>query len=206
MKQRISPSQAQQLWQDYRTGDIYALANLMQAYYTDLYNWGLRFSNESEIVRDCLQELFLTLWQKQATIDEVDDVAAYLFKTVKNHLLMEFRKKSFLHTLGLTDEHYSLAVEFSADFRQVDEEHDAYRLRQLEQLLNQLPDRQREIIYLRFYQNLEFDQIAEIMQIGKQPVYNLLHKAIKHLREYALITLSWLLLGLNFFFAAFFAD
>ncbi|HEV7348315.1 sigma-70 family RNA polymerase sigma factor [Telluribacter sp.] len=197
MKQRLTIQEIQQLWLDYQSGDMEALATLMQAFYADLYNWGLRFVPEGETVRDCLQDVFLALWQKHGHMAVVQDVPAYLFKTVKHRLLQEYRRKSFTQVMSLTDEQYTVHVEFSADLRQIEEEHQVYRLRRLEQLMNQLPERQREIIYLRFYQNLEFDQIAEIMQIGKQPVYNLLHRALKNMRDYTLGTFSWLLVAMG---------
>jgi RNA polymerase sigma factor (sigma-70 family) len=193
MKKRLSQAETQQLWLDYQSGDMESLATLMQANYTDMFNWGLRFIPESEVVRDCIQDVFLSLWRKHSFIGPVHDVQAYLFKTVKYQLLQEYRKKSVTHFMSLTEEQYTVHVEFSADLRLIEEEHQIYRLRRLEKLLNELPGRQREIIYLRFYQNLEFDQIAEIMQIGKQPVYNLLHRALKSMRNYMTSSFTLLL-------------
>ena len=66
----------------------------------------------------------------------------------------------------------------------IDEEHEVYQLRKLEQVMNQLPARQKELIYLRFHQNLSFEQIAEIMQLGRQSVYNLLQKSLLSLRRH----------------------
>jgi RNA polymerase sigma factor (sigma-70 family) len=83
----------------------------------------------------------------------------------------------------LSDE-YSFSVEFSSDLRLIDEEHEVYQVRKLEGVLNSLSDRQKELIYLRFYQSLSFEQIAEVMNLSRQSVYNLLQKSLGSLRKH----------------------
>ena len=102
---------------------------------------------------------------------------------LKSRMLRELSKKERKLHVSLTDD-YAFSVEFSADLRLIDEEHEVYQLRKLEQVMNQLPARQKELIYLRFHQNLSFEQIAEIMQLGRQSVYNLLQKSLLSLRRH----------------------
>lgn len=183
MGKRLSPEEAQKLWQDYRSGDLYALANLMQGYYTDLYHWGMRLHPEKELVKDCIQEVFVGLSRIQSTINSVDNIRAYLMVTLKSRILRELSKKHVTHHTDLT-EGYHIVVDFSADLRFIEEENEVYQIRKLEQTLNHLPARQKEVIYLRFYQGLSFEQIAEVMQLGRQSVYNLLQKSIHSLRKH----------------------
>ncbi|WP_428667426.1 RNA polymerase sigma factor [Runella sp.] len=192
MKPRPKNEDTQQLWQDYRAGDSYALAQLMQVHYTDLFHWGMRLYPERELVKDCIQELFLSLWQIHATISEVENVRAYLLKALKTKLLRELSKKHN-QFYELTDD-YAFDVVFSADMRMIEDEFEVYRLKQLEKSLQQLPQRQQELIYLRFYQNLSYDQIAETMQIGRQSLYNLLQKALTSLRKHWQVGLNVLFL------------
>ena len=194
MTRRLASQDAQQLWQEYRAGDIYALANLMERSYPDLFNWGMRLHSDREFVKDCIQEMFLSLWKMQETISAVENVRSYLLVVLKSRILRELSKKEYkLHT-PLTDD-YTFSIEFSADLRFIDEEHEIYQLRKLEQVMNQLPPRQQELIYLRFYQNQSFEQIAEIMQLGRQSVYNLLQKSLLSLRRH------WAALLLGFLFS-----
>lgn len=183
MTRRLTNEEAQQRWQDYRAGDIYALANLMERSYPDLFNWGMRLHSDREFVKDCIQDMFLSLWKMQETIASVDNVRSYLLVVLKSRMLRELSKKERKLHVSLTDD-YAFSVEFSADLRLIDEEHEVYQLRKLEQVMNQLPARQKELIYLRFHQNLSFEQIAEIMQLGRQSVYNLLQKSLLSLRRH----------------------
>ncbi|MPR36046.1 RNA polymerase sigma factor [Salmonirosea aquatica] len=183
MTRRLTSEETQKLWQEYRGGDIYALANLMERSYPDLFNWGMRLHSDREFVKDCIQEMFLSLWKIQATIASVDNVRSYLLVVLKSRILRELSKKEHKLSAALTDD-YTFCIEFSADLRFIDEEHEVYQLRKLEQVINQLSPRQQELIYLRFYQNLSFEQIAEVMQLGRQSVYNLLQKSLLSLRRH----------------------
>ncbi|HWV32895.1 MAG TPA: sigma-70 family RNA polymerase sigma factor [Dyadobacter sp.] len=188
MRPRITPDEAQKLWNDYQSGDMYALANIMQGYYSDLFHWGLRLHGEREFVKDCIQDMFVNLWKMQqsggtVSTGVVSNVRSYLLVALKTRILRELSKKHVTHQSMLSDE-YSFSVEFSSDLRLIDEEHEIYQVRKLEGVLNSLSGRQKELIYLRFYQSLSFEQIAEVMNLSRQSVYNLLQKSLGSLRKH----------------------
>lgn len=188
MRPRITPDEAQKLWNDYQSGDMYALANIMQGYYSDLFHWGLRLHGEREFVKDCIQDMFVNLWKSQQSAGAmstgaVSNVRSYLLVVLKTRILRELSKKHVTHQSMLSDE-YSFSVEFSSDLRLIDEEHEVYQVRKLEGVLNSLSGRQKELIYLRFYQSLSFEQIAEVMNLSRQSVYNLLQKSLGSLRKH----------------------
>lgn len=193
MSKRLPSHEAQQLWQDYRAGDIYALATIMQRYYADLFHWGMRLQADREAVKDCIQEVFVALWKVQNSIRPVDNVRSYLLVVLKTRILRELSAKRNTHQSTLSDE-YAFSVEFAADVRLIEEEHEVHQIRQLEHVINHLPDRQKELIYLRFYQNLSFEQIAEVMHLGRQSVYNLLQKSLNSLRKNWAVSAAGLLI------------
>lgn len=165
---------------------MYALANIMQGYYSDLFHWGLRLHGEREFVKDCIQDMFVNLWKTQQSAGStgvVSNVRSYLLVALKTRILRELSKKHVTHQSMLSDE-YSFSVEFSSDLRLIDEEHEVYQVRKLEGVLNSLSGRQKELIYLRFYQSLSFEQIAEVMNLSRQSVYNLLQKSLGSLRKH----------------------
>ncbi|MBD2753704.1 RNA polymerase sigma factor [Spirosoma validum] len=192
MSRRLPPQEAQQLWEEYRAGDMYALAKLMQSYYADLFHWGLRLHADREFVKDCIQEMFVNLWKMQQSIRPVDNVRSYLLVVLKTRILRELSSKHTTYQSTLSDD-YSFSVEFAADVHLIDEENELYQIRKLEQVINHLPDRQKELIYLRFYQNLSFEQIEDVMHLGRQSVYNLLQKSLNSLRKHWAVSLAGLL-------------
>lgn len=187
MSNRLPADEAQQLWHEYRSGDMFALARIMQGYYADLFHWGMRLHTDADFIKDCIQDVFLSLWKNQQSSHAVDNVRAYLFVALKTRILRELARKQNTQQTALSDE-YAFSVEFSADIHLIEEEHEVYQIRKLERSINHLPQRQKELIYLRFYQNLSFEQIADIMHLGRQSVYNLLQKSLNSLRKNWLIT------------------
>jgi len=105
----------------------------MERLYPDLFNWGMRLHHEGELVKDCIQEIFLSFWKIQDTIAPVENVRSYLLVVLKIRILRELSKKENKLYQSLTDD-YAVAVEFSADLHLIEEEHEVYQLRKLEQV------------------------------------------------------------------------
>ena len=182
MRKRLTITEGKQHWEEHRRGNIHSLGKLMQGYYPDLFHYGMRLQNEREFVKDSIQEVFLNLWKLYGTIQSVENVKAYLLIVLKSHMIRDLTNKRMMFHSTI-DEEYSFSVEFSADMRMIEEEHEIYQVRKLEVAMNHLPKRQKELIYLRFYQNLSFEQIAEVMNLGRQSVYNLFQKSLNNLRK-----------------------
>jgi len=182
MKEGLSKLEASWL-QQLQQNSEQALAMLMKHYYADLYNYAARFSQDEPVIKDCIQEVFISLWQRRETAGAILSLRYYLLRAVKNKVLKALyyndRKAgaAFLHT------GYEFFHEFSVEKiiieRQISEEKAA----RLKRTLSLLPKRQQEVIYLKFYQHLDHGQIAELMNISRQSVYNLLHETIQKLRS-----------------------
>lgn len=187
MTARISPDEARSLWREYQSGDMFALVTIMQRYYADLYQWGMSLHHEKELVKDCIQDVFLKLWKIRESVAVVENVKSYLLVTLKTRILKELSKKQVTHFTSLNEE-YTFVFEFSEDLKQIEEELEIYQIKKLNVALNTLPGRQKELIYLRFYQCLSFEQIAEVMSITRQSVYNLFQKSLISLRRFYNVT------------------
>ena len=74
-------------------------------------------------------------------------------------------------------------LQFTAEEIMTEQETTIFRNKNLSVLLNKLPSRQKEAIYLKYYSGLKASEISEIMGINYQSVVNTLHKAIKSLKE-----------------------
>lgn len=160
-----------------------ALSLLMRKYYTDLYNYAARFTKDEALIKDCIQEVFISLWHRRQSAASILSPKFYFLRAIKNKVLKSLDsayRKIGNHSLP---EDYDFFHEFSIEkiiiARQVSEEN-AARLKAIVSLLSK---REKEIIYLKYYQHLDNGQIADLMNIGRQAVYNLLHEAIRKLKE-----------------------
>jgi RNA polymerase sigma factor (sigma-70 family) len=167
------------LWESFRNGDKEAFAALFRAHYEALFRYGSKFSPDSELLEDCIQELFIELWQAKSRTP-VMSVKAYLLKSLKYKLLRTFSQRGKL--VQLTDKD-GPSFEWSHETLLIAEQEDVEKRRRVMDALGRLPARQKEIIYLKYYQNLSYEEVSEIMNINYQVARNLLYQAIKSLKN-----------------------
>ncbi|MCX6217364.1 sigma-70 family RNA polymerase sigma factor [Spirosoma sp.] len=169
------------LWQRFRTGDAVAFDQLVHRYFQQLYRYGVRLDTDDEYVKDCIQDVFVELWQRRNTVNETEFVKFYLLKSLRRRI---FRGRAKWGSgWESIQEDYRFEVEFSIESQLINQQSTHDQIRQLEALLNQLSKRQKEVIFLKFYQNLTHEQIAEVMSLNRQSVYNILHEALLRLRN-----------------------
>lgn len=191
MESLSPPEIDKKLWDEFRSGIKLSFEKLMKTHYRSLFNYGTRFTKDSEFVKDCLQELFFELWKTRQSLGSTNYVKSYLFKSVRNKISRELHKNRWhLHALQLEDTYY-FEVAFSIEHHLIREETLRDTANKFSELLNKLPRRQKEIIYLRFYQNLEIPEIVLIMEIKAQSVYNLLNKALTNMRDPMLAKINY---------------
>lgn len=163
--------------------DEQALALLMRRYYSDLYNYAARFTQDDQLIKDCIQEVFISLWQRRQTVGVILSPKFYFLRAIKNKVLKSLDSMHRKMGQQLPPEDYHFYHEFSIEkiiiAREVSDENAA----RLKAILALLSKREKEVVYLKYYQYLDNGQIAELMNVNRQSVYNLLHEAIRKLKE-----------------------
>ena len=174
------------LWESFRNGDKEAFASLFREHYTVLFRFGSKFTPDSELLEDCIQELFVELWQAKSRTP-VLSVKAYLLKSLKYKLLKSFRKKGKLLTLYHDGD---IVFEWSHEDFLIEKQENDKKKQQVQAALGRLSSRQKEIVYLKYYQNLSYEEVSEIMNINYQAARNLLYQAIKSLKNILAVSLE----------------
>lgn len=169
------------LWKKFLLGDADAHDALVKKHYNLLYQYGCRFTTDRELVKDCIQDLFLYLWRKKEVISETPSVRNYLVKALRRRLQRALAKANASMPGGDAFE-FMAAHEPAAEQHIIAREQSAELANAIRRAMASLSKRQQEIIHLRFYLNADAGQIADIMELGRQSVYNLLHDAIRQLR------------------------
>jgi RNA polymerase sigma factor (sigma-70 family) len=165
------------LWESFRNGDRDAFATLFQRHYDGLCRYGAKFIDNPGQLEDSIQELFVELWQSKSRVS-VTSVRAYLLKSLKYKLLKTYRQRRRLLPIG--DGHS--VFEWSHEDKLIAVERDAENSKKVLNALDRLSNRQKEIVYLKYFQNLSYEEISEVMNINYQVARNLLYQAIKSLR------------------------
>lgn len=167
------------LWTAFARGDQNALGILFSRYYAPMFQYGRKLTAAPDLLEDAIQELFLDLWQKK-TPPPRHSVKAYLFQALRFTLFKGVRNT--LRHDDLTGEETDL-FDLSAESLRIQEEENTERLAKILAALNQLPPRQKEIIYLKLYKGLSYEEISTVMQLNYQVVRNLLYTALKSFKK-----------------------
>lgn len=175
------------LWSSFKTGNELALSMLYKNHVQRLYNYGMHTSRDHDMTVDCLQELFFRLWQKRESIANVQSVKPYLFKAFRRLLIQQIveRRKEFA-----SSSNQAMAFEFmpSIESTLIEDELKAEQIKRLNLCIKSLTKGQREVIFLKFFNELSYQEIAEITEIQVDSVYNLVSKTIELLRKKLQIT------------------
>ena len=166
------------LWNLFQNGSKKAFEEIYRRNIQMLFHFGTRITSDHSLVKDSIQELFIDLWRRRKPGHEVRQVKVYLIKSFRYKLQRVISKAGSQKTIT-PEELYEQLVDESHD----EEERVEQRRMQLQKSLERLSPRQREVVYLRYFQNLSNREIAEILGINYQSVSNILMRALTKMRS-----------------------
>lgn len=164
-----------ELWIAFKQGNADAFSEMYQRHAGTLYNYGYHLIPDAALVQDAMQDLFADLWRTRHNLSDTSSIKYYLFRSLRRRL---HRMADIKPVPAVT----TLETESIEDIKIKTEEH-LLLLQRLQQLMSRLPERQQEVIRLRFYDNFSWDEISGILQINEQSVRNLVQRAVAKLRE-----------------------
>ena len=171
-------------WRLMTGGDRNAFLSIYESHYNALFTYGFSLCANTEITKDCIQELFLEIWVKRAIINgEVDNIRSYLFTWLRRKIYKELgheeTEKSTNQNVRNLDENILPYEDLLIAFQNSEEKKE-----RLHSALSKLTKKQLEIIRLKFFENLSYAEIATKTSLKKRTVYNLIYEAIHTLRLY----------------------
>lgn len=168
-------------WLAMKSGDTRALIFFYTRYFNNLYDYGTRITHNKALVEDCIQDLFTEFWSKREGLSEVKHIKQYLFKSLRRKIIYKLSRDSKITSgnvdlsafeLELSHKTHYLNQQISADIR-----------KKIIELIKALTPKQREAIFLIYYEELSYEQTSLIMDLKIKTVYNLVHMAISKLSE-----------------------
>jgi RNA polymerase sigma-70 factor (ECF subfamily) len=171
-----------ELWQAYKEGNDDAYGYIYHKYAPGLYNYGRHIVKDRQLVEDCLHDLFVHLHQHRATLGATDSIKYYLFRSLRRRIAEANRAQTrFVDTLDNTTAPASAIP--SSEFQYLESETDQLQQNHLMKALQQLPARQKESIYLIYFDGLSYKEVASIMSVEVRTVYNQVHNALETLKK-----------------------
>jgi len=184
------------LWNKLRLGDEEAFSSLFERYYSTLVNYGKTLMTGEDRVKDCVQDVFVDIWSYRYKLNEAIVVKAYLLSSLRKRIARLHNREHIFSNIKNIDSSDFL-FDFSIEDRLIADETTAKKVEQLNKSINQLSDRQKEAIYLRYHHGLTVDQVADVLNLNYQSTKNLLHRAILKLRKDFPISALFLLLNIS---------
>lgn len=175
-------SEEEQLWKHFTGGNEKALEELIRLFGKPLALYGRKLVKDDALIQDCIQEVYIQLWQYRSGLRQITEIRPYLFTCLRRKIITALKRER-IFVSNSQEPDLPFLIEFSVEARLIENESEAERVQTINRFINQLPKRQKEAVYLRFFENMTNDEIAEVMGIKYQTATNLIHEALSSLRQ-----------------------
>ena len=172
------------LWEAFKSGDEIAFGYIYERYSGQLFNYGCRYSNDKEMVRDCLQDFFLYLKKNRQGFGETNSIKNYLFKAFRRRVVNYHKKHSQECSLSTPSDDCLNSTE-SSEVIYINKQVKAEQLEKLDKALTTLDSKEREAIYYFYYKGLSYEQIAAHLKFSHvSSARRVMYRSLRHLRNY----------------------
>lgn len=168
------------IWENFLCGDDEAYTYIYREYSQALYAYGMHFTSDKGLVEDCIQDVFIKIFQNRRHLQSTDNIKLYLFIALKNKLFNIFRKDIKYSQIDSLEPVF--AAEYTIEDEIIENEREQFLNEKMIRMLEVLSPRQKEIIYYRFVKGLSYEEICQIMDMNYQSTQNLIQRSLKKLR------------------------
>lgn len=168
-------------WQSLKNSDKTILSKIYITYADKMFRYGMSIIADKDFIKDCIQDVFVDLWKYRENLSNTDNIKFYLFKSLRNKIynLSAKEKKSS----SLDKKKLQTVLISSHEDMLIDDQRDKHIQQALANGLENLPQRQREVIRHLYFENHSYEETSEVMSINIRSVYTLAWKALSSLRK-----------------------
>ncbi|CAN5479408.1 RNA polymerase sigma-70 factor [soil metagenome] len=174
--------QDETLWRGLREGNKDMFLTLYKKYYHSLLFIGLKEIQDAQQVKDTIQQLFVYIWEKRETINDAKNVKCYLVTCFLRKLSTDRKKLVRISNLQVVCNHYCEDSQPTPEEKLINKDQQHHLFQLLVNHINHLSARQKELIVLKFYEGLSYEEIVEQTGLSHRTVYNKIHEALKKLK------------------------
>jgi RNA polymerase sigma-70 factor (ECF subfamily) len=169
------------IWDDFLHGSKAAYSFMYEKYARLLYNYGYKIAQDRQLTEDCLQDLFLTILETRERLGQTDSIKFYLMRSLRREIVRKLNGQQRFRNGSEAD--IDFQVEFYYEPTWLDSQISREQSEAVLRELNHLPARQKEALFLKFFDNLSYEEIAGIMGIETTSAYKVIYKAIAALQK-----------------------
>lgn len=163
-------------------GDRFAFSEIYQEFADVLFSYGCKITNDRELVKDCIQDLFYNIYRYNVKLQRPEYLEFYLFRSLKNDIIRKIKKSST--QTSLTEESTSqFDLKFQVEQDLSDFESDEIRINELRKILQTIDPQKREILFLKFSTGLNYSEIGEIVGMKPDAVKKQVYRTLESIRN-----------------------
>jgi len=170
-------------WKQVKDGDKVAFIEIYNRYFDDLYRYGWQLIRNQALVEDAIHDIYVSIWDKREKLPDVHHIKLYLLSALRRVLIRKVKKEKVFNNRLLNEFSWDDAMEPSFLDNAISRINEEETNGKINQALSQLTERQKEIIYLKFYQNLSYQEIASMLNLDQKYAYNLMARALASMRD-----------------------
>lgn len=170
------------LWRSFKEGDKDSFQAIYFQHFAHLYEYGMRLVVNRDLVKDCIHDLFVKLWNNKSNLGDVTAIRAYLLVSLRTIVYNKLQQSNRVVMTEVND-NGPFEMVFSVETEYIKEETRSAQAQQLVEALSQLTPRQKEVIYLRYFEELDYEEVANIMNITVKATYKLTARGLETLRQ-----------------------
>lgn len=170
-------------WTSILKGDKQVFSEFFKEHYLLLYNYGMKLHNNQIIVEDAIQDIFAKIWNSRNRLSNVSNPTTYLIISFRRHLIDLIKSKRKIKALNKYFQEWQPEFRFSEEDFKFEAEFDQRNHEALVNAINQLPSQKKEVIYLHFFNGMDYEEISEIMGLGIPTVRNYMSFSLSRLKN-----------------------
>ena len=174
--------QWQEVWSRFRSGDQDAFSEIYQKFIDALFAYGCKMTRDRELVKDCIQDIFIDLQRLSPNLNHPEYIEFYLFKSLRNAIFHRFKETLKTDSL-LIDEMAIFDLKFNNEQDDFDLESDQLRLEKLKTILQTLDPQKRELLFLKFSTGLNYAEIGLLLNMNSDTVKKQVYRTLDQLRK-----------------------
>jgi RNA polymerase sigma-70 factor (ECF subfamily) len=168
-----------ELMQEIKADNMFAFDVLYKRYCKRVYKFGYSILKSREESENLTQDVFLSLWENRLKIEKISSIKSYVFTITYNSAISIIRKKAresqFMEYLKSLQEINVEPVNIELEYTEL--------TNKLDEILQALPQRQKEIYLLHRVKGLKYSEIAESLNISVNTIENHMSRALKTIRK-----------------------
>jgi len=168
-----------ELMQEIKADNMFAFDVLYKRYCKRVYKFGYSILKSREESENLTQDVFLSLWENRLKIEKNSSIKSYVFTITYNSAISIIRKKAresqFMEYLKSLQEINVEPVNIELEYTEL--------TNKLDEILQALPQRQKEIYLLHRVKGLKYSEIAESLNISVNTIENHMSRALKTIRK-----------------------